>query len=495
MKKTFKLEDLEKLIEFNKEIKHLEQINQTHIYNFLSTAEKDLFEMRKYEKENSREKYIYNANKLLNLYYDFCILNLNLDENSFKYDDPYLLSLIFSMISITSIKDQFIDTINIDENIFELVTGLKSVFKPPVSNNFSVPEINCEIGEVFEICGDLEDYIRESLMIIDFKSNTIPWPGKIIFETDDSDNIKIEDNKIKVCKKGVFSIRCTNGINDIILKINCGNIKEKDIFQFYFNQIRNVIAHGRYNIIDNIQGNFKEYRIPIDSYEYINCDNFREIYLSDINRLNINYYGNNWISFSYLTRFSQNLDYFLQTTSEERIIKDKLNSSEVIQKYENIFLSSSNPFTKFISKISFAKYKREKNNIFNIKNYVENNNINDFKVLLLLSKFYINFIYDYDFRDKNSFDYDKLYFPKLITDKKNYIYNIRTAIMHGRYSYDSEKIKFWNFDKKNILCFDETITLDNMKKIIDQKELFFYENMKYDEKRMNINNDKFQRKI
>lgn len=57
--------------------------------------------MLNYERENNREKFIYDVNQMLNAYY-------NIDQN-FDFliynNDPQLVALIFSLISITHNKD------------------------------------------------------------------------------------------------------------------------------------------------------------------------------------------------------------------------------------------------------------------------------------------------------------------------------------------------------------------------------------------------------
>lgn len=71
---------------------------------------------------------------------------------------------------------------------------------------------------------------------------------------------------------------------------------------------------------------------------------------------------------------------------------------------------------------------------------------------------------------------------------KEFIYEIRTSIMHGRYEYKDNIFNFWSTDKKdeNIKTFDVKITDKNLLKLSIIKEEDFYSNMKYDPRELEI---------
>ena len=111
--------------------------------------------------------------------------------------------------------------------------------------------------------------------------------------------------------------------------------------------------------------------------------------------------------------------------------------------------------------------------------------------LIILSKFYINFIYNYDSYDKDNYNYDLLKIDNKLKNNltnKEFIYEIRTSIMHGRYEYKDNIFNFWNTDKKdkNIKTFDVKITDKDLLKFSLTKEDDFYSNMKYDPRELEI---------
>lgn len=161
--------------------------------------------------------------------------------------------------------------------------------------------------------------------------------------------------------------------------------------------------------------------------------------------------------------------------------ENSLNPKYVIHLAKTLYNKDGNCFFKFVD--IFDKYndaiiiKRELKNLSPIDKV-------DYETLILLSKFYINFIYNYDSCEKNNYDYDIIPIDNRLKgtlSNKEFIYEIRTAIMHGRYTYQNDIFNFWNYSKNDneIKTFDLTISYDEFVDIIIANENDFYANMKY----------------
>ena len=148
---------------------------------------------------------------------------------------------------------------------------------------------------------------------------------------------------------------------------------------------------------------------------------------------------------------------------------------------KTLYAKDNNPFIKFIdifdNSDDFIEI-RQKLGALTLQQQKE------FYSLILLSKFYINFIYNYDSNDKDNYNYDALPINSSLKGNltnKEFIYEIRTAIMHGRYTHQNNEFNFWNFDKKdnNIKTFNVKISDDDFINLFIYKEENFYEDMKY----------------
>lgn len=418
------------------------------------TWQSDMFKkMLCYERDNAREKFIYEVNQLLNAY-------SNLDDNLkflIRSDDTQLLSLIFSLISITYNKDELSDFIK-NEDLSDYMNQWLSVndeFSTTiVAHTFrKMPEKNLNIGEQFTIpASTLTIYVPNE-----------SGSGNRVFEINDwefnYDNniLSINNGVVTAIKKGCTIIECVNKkYNESRrIKINSGNIKQSHITEFFFTQIRNIIAHGRFSIVNS--GSYD----TLDEYGSFNMlpsDNRymrgsqRDLYIFENNQLNIAYGKENAINPKYLVYLAKTL-----------------------------YARENNPFVKFIEIFD------SNNDMFQIKRKHPSLKLNDdenFMALIELSKFYINFIYNYDSYDKDNYDYSKLPISNALKGNhtnKEFIYEIRTAIMHGRYVYKNNEFRFWNIDKNdsNLITFDVRINYKDFETIFIAKEEEFYEKMKY----------------
>lgn len=409
--------------------------------------------MLNYERENNREKFIYDVNQMLNAYY-------NIDQN-FDFliynNDPQLVALIFSLISITHNKDDlsnYIKKEDLSDYMYSMIQTNDEFNSSVYAHSFrKMPEKNLNIGEFFSIP-------QSTLTIVDIDDND---NRKEIYNIDDwefnynHDVVSINNGIITSIKKGCIIVECVNKkYNETRrIKINSGNVKQSNITEFFFTQVRNIIAHGRFSLVNS--GGYD----TIDEYNSFNMlssDNRysrgtqREMIIYDNNQLNVVYGGEN-----------------------------SLNPKYVIHLAKTLYNKDGNCFFKFVD--IFDKYndailiKRELKNLSPIDKV-------DYETLILLSKFYINFIYNYDSCEKKNYDYDIIPIDNRLKgtlSNKKFIYEIRTAIMHGRYTYQNDIFNFWNYSKNDneTKTFDLTISYDEFVDIIIAKENDFYANMKY----------------
>ena len=418
-----------------------------------SWQSKEFKDMLIYERKNDREKFIYDVNQILNAYNDI--------NHNFSYlignDDPQLLALIFSLISITYNKDDLSDYIKNEDLSDYMSTWIKAndEFSSTVAGHTfrRMPEKNLNIGEQFSI--------PQSTLTI-YVPN-VNGRGTRIFDINDwefnydSSIVSINNGVITSLKKGCIVIECVNKkYNETRrIKINSGNVKQSYITEFFFTQIRNIIAHGRFTLINSgAYDTLSEY----GKFNMSTSDNRykrglqRDLLIFENNQLNVAYDRENTFNPKYLI-------YLAKT----------------------IYAKENNPFIKFINIFDdcddFVEIRQKLSNL-SLQEQKE------FQSLILLAKFYINFIYNYDSNDKDDYDYNKLSInQKLKGDitNKEFIYEIRTAIMHGRYKCQNNEFIFWNNDKKdqNIKIFNVTISYDEFIKLFLTKEEYFYDSMKY----------------
>lgn len=417
--------------------------------NYNSTISKDLLDklnpyskerirMQNYEILFARDKFVYLSNK---------VLDDVLETNNIK--DKLLLELLYSIILFSSIKDELFN----DEYPYDYLFNIKEPFNlNGLSANFSMPELNIDTNiqyNINEIVKEFitklqnQDYFHNDLFTLDLNNINIYC---------DDNQVSINDKNLIIQKKGVYLLNITCGDYNFNLKINCGKISEKDISKFYANQMRNIIAHGRF--------------LEIDSYSELNngeykttnwiTDEQRKIKLEPINRLNKDYNNDNYIRISYfINKVLQILQY-------------------QYQKENNISITSSadgkNLIKVSITKTSNSFFKILGSLYYNIDDLIIDNK--DIKAITLLSKFYINFIYNYDTLEKNTFDYS------IISTNEQYIYNIRTAIMHGWYKYDNENFVFWT-EKNGNIVFREKISFNNLLGLTNKKQTIFNLNTQF----------------
>lgn len=216
--------------------------------------------------------------------------------------------------------------------------------------------------------------------------------------------------------------------------------------------MRNIIAHGRF--------------LEIDSYSELNngeykttnwiTDEQRKIKLEPINRLNKDYNNDNYIRISYfINKVLQILQYQYQKENNISVTS----SADVKNLIKVSITKTSNSFFKILGSL-----------YYNIDDLIIDNK--DIKAITLLSKFYINFIYNYDTLEKNTFDYS------IISTNEQYIYNIRTAIMHGWYKYDNENFVFWT-EKNGNIVFRENISFNNLLGLTNKKQTIFNLNTQF----------------
>lgn len=398
----------------------------------LSPYSKERIRMQNYEILFARDKFVYLSNK---------VLDDVLETNNIK--DKLLLELLYSIILFSSIKDELFN----DEYPYDYLFNIKEPFNlNGLSANFSMPELNIDTNiqyNINEIVKEFitklqnQDYFHNDLFTLDLNNINIYC---------DDNQVSINDKNLIIQKKGVYLLNITCGDYDFNLKINCGKISEKDISKFYANQMRNIIAHGRF--------------LEIDSYSELNngeykttnwiTDEQRKIKLEPINRLNKDYNNDNYIRISYfINKVLQILQYQYQKENNISITS----SADVKNLIKVSITKTSNSFFKILGSL-----------YYNIDDLIIDNK--DIKAITLLSKFYINFIYNYDTLEKNTFDYS------IISTNEQYIYNIRTAIMHGWYKYDNENFVFWT-EKNGNIVFRENISFNNLLGLTNKKQTIF----------------------
>lgn len=404
----------------------------------LSPYSKERIRMQNYEILFARDKFVYLSNK---------VLDDVLETNNIK--DKLLLELLYSIILFSSIKDELFN----DEYPYDYLFNIKEPFNlNGLSANFSMPELNIDTNiqyNINEIVKEFitklqnQDYFHNDLFTLDLNNINIYC---------DDNQVSINDKNLIIQKKGVYLLNITCGDYDFNLKINCGKISEKDISKFYANQMRNIIAHGRF--------------LEIDSYSELNngeykttnwiTDEQRKIKLEPINRLNKDYNNDNYIRISYfINKVLQILQYQYQKENNISITS----SADVKNLIKVSITKTSNSFFKILGSL-----------YYNIDDLIIDNK--DIKAITLLSKFYINFIYNYDTLEKNTFDYS------IISTNEQYIYNIRTAIMHGWYKYDNENFVFWT-EKNGNIVFRENISFNNLLELTNKKQTIFNLNTQF----------------
>lgn len=404
----------------------------------LSPYSKERIRMQNYEILFARDKFVYLSNK---------VLDDVLETNNIK--DKLLLELLYSIILFSSIKDELFN----DEYPYDYLFNIKEPFNlNGLSANFSMPELNIDTNiqyNINEIVKEFitklqnQDYFHNDLFTLDLNNINIYC---------DDNQVSINDKNLIIQKKGVYLLNITCGDYDFNLKINCGKISEKDISKFYAKQMRNIIAHGRF--------------LEIDSYSELNngeykttnwiTDEQRKIKLEPINRLNKDYNNDNYIRISYfINKVLQILQY--QYQKENNI--STTSSADVKNLIKVSITKTSNSFFKILGSL-----------YYNIDDLIIDNK--DIKAITLLSKFYINFIYNYDTLEKNTFDYS------IISTNEQYIYNIRTAIMHGWYKYDNENFVFWT-EKNGNIVFREKISFNNLLGLTNKKQTIFNLNTQF----------------
>lgn len=414
-------------------------------------------DMLLYEREHSREKFIYDVNKILNAYSD---VNENLSD-IFEISDPQLLLLIFSLISITSNKDDLEKYIK-NEDLYNYMNHFEIKEDNKISlllgHTFSnLKEKNMNIGESFVIPED-------TLSIYDIKTNTSYFNINDWDFLYDNNILSINNGVITSLRKGCTVIKCINKINNEIrkIKINSGDIKQSNITEFFFTQIRNIIAHGRFTLVNSGKydsiSEYQTFNLPSFDDRYV-YGSQRNLLIYDFNQLNIAYDKNNNINPKYISYLAKNL-----------------------------YVKKDNPYIKFID---IFENKVDILDIEYIFNNFSKEEFDLYNSLIILSKFYINFIYNYDSYDKDNYNYDLLKIDNKLKNNltnKEFIYEIRTSIMHGRYEYKDNIFNFWNTDKKdkNIKTFDVKITDKDLLKLSLTKEDDFYSNMKYDPRELEI---------
>lgn len=403
----------------------------------LSPYSKERIRMQNYEILFARDKFVYLSNK---------VLDDVLETNNIK--DKLLLELLYSIILFSSIKDELFN----DEYPYDYLFNIKEPFNlNGLSANFSMPELNIDTNiqyNINEIVKEFitklqnQDYFHNDLFTLDLNNINIYC---------DDNQVSINDKNLIIQKKGVYLLNITCGDYDFNLKINCGKISEKDISKFYANQMRNIIAHGRFLEIDS----YSELNNGYKTTNWI-TDEQRKIKLEPINRLNKDYNNDNYIRISYfINKVLQILQY--QYQKENNI--STTSSADVKNLIKVSITKTSNSFFKILGSL-----------YYNIDDLIIDNK--DIKAITLLSKFYINFIYNYDTLEKNTFDYS------IISTNEQYIYNIRTAIMHGWYKYDNENFVFWT-EKNGNIVFRENISFNNLLELTNKKQTIFNLNTQF----------------
>lgn len=408
------------------------------IMNKLSSYTKERIRMKQYEMILARDKFVYLANKVLD---DF--INTN------NITDKLLLELLYSIILFSSIKDELFN----DDYPYDYIFNIKDPFNlNGLSDNFAIPELNIDSNINYNINEIVKNYLEKIQDQYHFNNDLFSLDLNNIIIHCDNEQVSIENQNLIIKRKGVYLLTIYSGDYDFNIKINCGKISEKDISKFYANQLRNIIAHGRFLEIDD----FSE----LNNGEYITTnwitDETRKIKLESINRLNKDYNNNSFIRIPYfINKILQILQY--QYQKENNISTNSRKDVESLIKEVNA--NTNNNFFRILSSLY---YNFDTSNIDSI----------DLQAITLLSKFYINFIYNYDTLEKNTFDYSS------INTNETYIYNIRTAIMHGWYKYDDKSFTFWT-EKDGNVDFTNNITFDDFLDLINKKQTIFNQNTKF----------------
>ena len=264
--------------------------------------------MLNYERENNREKFIYDVNQMLNAYY-------NIDQN-FDFliynNDPQLVALIFSLISITHNKDDlsnYIKKEDLSDYMYSMIQTNDEFNSSVYAHSFrKMPEKNLNIGEFFSIP-------QSTLTIVDIDDNN---NRKEIYNIDDwdfnynHDVVSINNGIITSIKKGCIIVECVNKkYNETRrIKINSGNVKQSNITEFFFTQVRNIIAHGRFSLVNSGEyDTIDEY----NSFNMLSSDNRysrgtqREMIIYDNNQLNVVYGGENSLNPKYVIHLAKTL--------------------------------------------------------------------------------------------------------------------------------------------------------------------------------------------
>jgi len=479
---------------FNWEIKNENLLNSDDPY----TAKRA--QITKYVQDHSREKFIYDSNKILNNYLEF----IKNEEFDFFTDNPSLLALLFSIISFLKEKDNF-TTCN--EEIFKNdIFGLKG-YDMLKSRNFNILEFNIDIEEIpkegLEISKEDFQIINKHVLnraIYFDNSETKKWESTLNYESLNPKIIICAKDKFILKKNGVCLIKCDYlyGAKSVYIKFNIGKCKEKNIYQFFFEQLRNIFAHGRFTYSNSgfhTNRNYFDDSIDYDystdykkmlCQEYFDTRDTTNIQIYDKNRLNLAYNGNNWISISRIISNIINLSILNNApnsiTEFSQIHYSDLGFGTTVDLSEMFKDNFKNKFIKY-AVMSYPFDYRKRN--INIPQEIIKNKSIDLIALLLLSKFYVNFIYNYDTCERRTFNYNVLNIN--IEDKSNYIYMIRTSIAHGRYKYDKNGISFYNTDENGNIIFSEYLSYSKFEELINQKEKIFYENMQYNPDNIEIN--------
>lgn len=450
--------------------------------------------IRKYSLLHEREKFIYDCNLNINNY-----LECTKRQELLAFDDnPSLLAFLFSIIAFLREKD---DLSLKDDAFFQNdILGLKG-FDMLKSQNFNIIEINVDgfnsvPREGIEFSESQLDSIKKLILskavYID-NGEYKNWKDELNIESQHPNIIEYRDDKLIIRKTGVCLFKCSYlyGAKNVLVKFNVGNIKEKNWYKFFLEQLRNIFAHGRFTF--NAKGFETSYNCYNSSINYdysskINADKCLEyfenrkamrIQLYDKNRLNIAYNGNNWISISRIIESVINLSIInnVENNSDENT-KIKYSDCGFGTDFDlsEVFKDEyPNKFIKYLVLFFPFDYRKSKKNI--IQDVINYNSV-DFYALLLLSKFYVNFIYNYDNSDKMNFDYETLDINE--RDKKDYIYMLRTSIAHGRYNYDKDGFIFYNCNDAGEEIFNRKISFKNFEELINLREQIFYSNMEYD---------------
>lgn len=413
----------------------------TEMMDKLSPYTKERLRIKKYELDFARDKFVYSANKVLD---DF--INTN------NITDKLLLELLYSIILFSSIKDESFN----DDYPYDYIFNIKDPFNlNGLSGNFAIPELNIDSNIHYNITEIVKNYLEKIQSQYCFNNDLFSLDLNNIIIFSDDKQVSINNQDLLINKKGVYLLTIKSGDYELNLKVNCGKISERDISKFYANQLRNIVAHGRFLEIDDYS------ELNNGEYKTSNriTDETRKIKLESINRLNKDYNSSNYIRIPYfinkvlqIIQLQYQLDNNISTYSKE----------DVENLIKEVYTNSTNPFFKIISSLYYN---------FDKPNIVDNN----VKAITLLSKFYINFIYNYDTLEKNTFDYSS------IDTSETFIYNIRTAIMHGWYNYNDNGFTFWT-EKNGDVDFTSIISFDDFTNLINKKQEIFNQNTK-----LNIN--------